>query len=335
MLIISYVYKRFSFFLYGILFVTIFVSGFRYNVGYDYGMYRNYFLGLDNREGIEPFFRFLVYIFQEFFSEPQILFFIYSFFTITILWYAIRKITIYIRTSFLIYLLIPGLYINTFSIIRQGLSESIMFLAIYYYINNKNYHFIFLSLVAGLFHYAAFFVAFILVVLKYFLIRSYNNLIYFSFIIISLVLYQLNFAQLVIGFLVERYSQYLTLDDKVPLIKLIVSNLFVLFIVYMRDRIIRNKQDLVMLNLFVFGSLVVNLFADFLPIARLSYYFIISQIIIVPNLIYSFKNNYIKFAMLILFLCYFFLMLINAFVNDINATNDFKLIPYNNYFFQE
>lgn len=332
MLMISYINKRFKFLLFMVISLTIFISGFRHNVGYDYGMYRNYFLGLDNREGIEPLFQFLIYIFQQFFSEPQILFFFYSFFTIIILWYAIKKFTIYIRTSFLIYLLIPGLYINTFSIIRQGLSESIMFLATYYYINNRNYYFIFLSLIAGLFHYAAFFVAFILLILKYFLFRNYKTWVYISFIIISLVLYQLNFAQLLLSFLVERYSQYLELDDKVPLLKVFIVNFFVLFIVYMKDRIIKNGQDLVMLNLFVVGNIIINLFADFLPIARLSYYFIIFQILIVPNLIYSFKSNYVKIGMLLLFLSYFFLMLLNALFNDINATNDFKLIPYNNYF---
>lgn len=335
MLMISYINKRFKFLLFMVISLTIFISGFRHNVGYDYGMYRNYFLGLDNREGIEPLFQFLIYIFQQFFSEPQILFFFYSFFTIIILWYAIKKFTIYIRTSFLIYLLIPGLYVNTFSIIRQGLSESIMFLAVYYYIRNKNYHFIFLSIIAGLFHYAAFLVAFILVFLKYFLFKNYKTLVYISFIIISLILYQLNFTQLLLSFLVGRYSEYLVLDDKVPLIKVFVINFFVLFIVYMKDRIIRNKQDLVVFNLFVLGNIIINLFADFLPVARLSYYFIIFQIIIVSNLIYSFKGNYTKIAMLLLFLCYFFLMLINAFINDINAISDFKLIPYNNYFFED
>jgi len=314
--------------------LTIFISGFRYNTGYDffnYVRFYKYHLPSD----IEPLFAYSIKLFNYISNEPQLMFFSYSLATIWILVLAIKRFTKYTKTSFLIFLLIPGLFLNSFSTIRQSLALVILFYALSFLISeNRKLKFIVLSVVSAMFHYTAIVPAIIFILGENFLKKEYKKITCILLILFSVALYHLNIAQLLLSFTFGRYSAYMDYIHNVSTIKIVVSNLFVLFLIFIRRCFIKNATDIYLLNLVLIGTLIINVFAHCTPITRLSYYFLIAQIVIVPKLIYSFKDNDMKLIFLVAFMCYYSFMIGNALMVDLNLASYPKMTPYENYLFR-
>ncbi|WP_423303421.1 EpsG family protein [Deferribacter thermophilus] len=337
LLFLDYITRNKKLFLYFCIFWIILISGTRYLTGYDFYNYQSYFYNYKDLS-IEFLFKLSLFILNYFTSNSQFMFFIYSFFTIIIIFYAIKKYTKYLKTSFLIYLLIPGLYLNTFSIIRQGIAESILLLAFYYYIYRQNYlKFILFSLISILFHYSAIVPFIFLILFSKFLKKSYSISFYFLILFGTIFISQLSLGNKIIEVLplMGRYVYYKEWVQEVNIIKIFVYNIFFCFFIIFKKNFIKNFQDNIMLNLLFFGIILLNIFSNYTPITRLIYYFVIFQIFLVPKLIYSFKYNSLKIVFLMLFIFYYFIMLFNSLFVDSTTEGNSNLIPYKNYFFYE
>ena len=66
----------------------------------------------------------------------------------------------------------------------------------------------------------------------------------------------------------------------------------------------------------------------------MGYYFVITQTILVPAIIFSFKYNYLKILTLVLFMTYYSFIQINALKTDEKQPETIKMTPYKNYFLQ-
>ena len=330
---IDHFIKNSKAFSYIALAVVIIVSGTRYNTGYDFSNYKNFYTN-SNAEKLEPLFNLSVNFLNLFSSDSQLMFFIYSFFTVGIIYFVLTKATPYVKTSFLIFLLIPGLYLNSFSILRQGLAESIFVLAAYYLIyENKRLNFWFYSALAVGFHYTAFVPTIVLFIFRRALTFNYPIIFYIIILFFSILLYNLSFANSILSLPVYKFQTYLKLEHETGFLKLITLNLFLLLFIFFKKRYIKDKSDLFLLNFLVLGVCFTNVFSDFAPATRLSYYFLIFQIILVPKLIYSWTN--LKLVVLAFFLLFYSSMLTRSLLADQVSDSKFKMTPYYSYFLKD
>lgn len=331
----DYLFRNIKLFLFLVIGIVIFISGTRYNTGYDFYNYHVFYTHhLD--ESLEPLFKLSVQILNLFSEDSQLMFFIYSFATILLTYFAITKMTKYKKTSLFIFLLIPGLYLNTFSIIRQGIAEVFFLLAVYYFVyENKNLKFWFFSLIAIGFHYSAALPVLLIYFFRKILSIKYSIPIYLILLSFSIFLYKINIAPILIALSPGKFGVYVEFIQNTSLIKILVYNLFIVVLIIFKKQYIKAKSDLILLNFLFVGVLILNVFADFIPVTRLSYYFFIFQIILVPKFIYSFKDNNLKVIVLFLSLLYYILIFLNALYVDSLSSSEYTMTPYQNYFFKD
>lgn len=334
LLLIDNFIKKDFFILIAVL-TIILVSGTRFETGYDFYNYHVFYTH-HLADSLEPLFKLSVQILNLFSEDSQLMFFIYSFATILLIYFAITKMTKYKKTSLFIFLLIPGLYLNTFSIIRQGIAEAFFLLAVYYFVyENKNLKFWFFSLIAIGFHYSAALPVLLIYFFRKILSIKYSITIYLILLSFSIFLYKINIAPILISLAPEKFDVYVEFIQNTSLIKILVYNLFIVVLIIFQKQYIKAKSDLILLNFLFIGVLILNVFADFIPVTRLSYYFFIFQIILVPKFIYSFKDNNFKVIVLFLSLLYYILIFLNVLYLDSISDSKYTMTPYQNYFFKD
>jgi len=315
--------------------IIILISGTRFETGYDFLNYTYFYTHLAY-ESLEPLFSLSIVFFNLFTSDPQILFFAYSVVTLVVLQMAISKYTIYHKTSLFIYLLIPGLYLNTFSIIRQGIAEVLFFLAISYLIYDKNkIKFVLFSIFAVLFHYTSIIPILLVAVTHKLLQKKYATHSYLAVLLASIILYKIGLASVLLTLATGHYASYIDEVYEGSIVKLFVLNLFMFIIIIFKNRIISSNIDTYLLNLTFIGIFTTNIFLDYTPVTRLGYYFLIFQIIIVPKMIYSFKENFVKLVFFSGFFLYYFGIFYNSLYVDELVDTYPKMTPYQNYFFKD
>lgn len=334
LLLIDNFIKKDFFILIAVL-TIILVSGTRFETGYDFLNYVGFYLS-EADESHEPLFKLLLETLKIFSSDYQLFFFVSSFITVLGIYFAITKYTKYKKTALLIFLLVPGLYLNTFSIIRQGISEAFLFLAIYYLVyEKKTLKFWLISFLSIGFHYTAVLPVLIAWAFKKILSVNYSLNIYMTILFISLILSKLNVTSIILSVAFGKFTAYIDMAEDVSLLKLIVSNTFILILLIYKKKYINSSADVFILNFLFIGVLLLNIFASFAPVTRLSYFFLIFQIILVPKLIYSFKSNQLKVIFLSGFIFYYLLMFTNSLMIDEQTDKYPKMTPYQNYFFKD
>lgn len=317
-----------------IVLIIIFISGTRYMVGFDFLNYIGFYIENTSSDALEPLFNLSLILLNYFSSNPQWMFFIYSLFTIALVSIILPKYTNNYRMAFLIYLLIPGLFLNTFTIIRFSLAQSILFFAMYYFIYRNNYYLFFIMAFISIgFHYSALIPIVLLIILYPLLKIKFSFIIYLTLIVFSLIFYIFDLSAFLLSFLGGKYEYYQDSEYTVSLLKLIVINLYFLILIFFRNYYINTIQETIIFNFTIIGVLLINLFAEYTFITRISYYFLIFQIILVPKFIYSFKGNY-KIAILLFCMLFYLLQFINALQFSQKEDKYPNIIPYKNYFWE-
>lgn len=334
LLVLSYIFNNSRYILVLAILVTLFFSGFRHETGYDWFNY-SWFYTLGLHYDQEPFFVASIIIMNFFSENPQVLFFCYSFSTLLVLLLAVQRLSTHYKTSYLIYLLIPSLFISSFSILRQGLALAILLYALSFLFEDRKKEFVLLSFVSASFHYSAIIPAIMFIVCRSLFFKSYKTIYYVIFLIVSCVLYFANTAPKLLGLAFGRYAAYIELTHGVTILKIAVINLFIFILLAYRRQYVKNWADTYMLNLIVFGTFITNVFANFSPMTRLSYYFFIVQIVLMPKLIYSFKSNNARFMSLALVILYYLMMNSYALKFDNELDQYPKLTPYKNFFLND
>ena len=330
-LTIGYIFKN-KIFTYLSLLIIVLISGFRYEVGYDYTNYVSFFLGYD-LEYLEPLFVFILILLKNIWDDPQIMFFTFSLATILITYKAIKKLGSSERMGIMIYLLIPGLYLNSFSIVRQSIAISLFFLGIFYLYENKKIKYFTIGIIAILLHFSAIIPFVFMWIFKKWVTKKLNIVFHFTFLSVAFIIAYLKLPKLFIGMFgkFSVYAELLTIET--PITKVLVMFFLGIIIVYF----LRNKNDEknnLLLNIFQIGIFINIAFAEFPPVTRMGYYFVITQTILVPTIIFSFKYNYLKIFTLILFMTYYSFIQINALKTDEKQPETIKMTPYKNYFLQ-
>lgn len=333
----DYVQKKSGYGLFALMafLLTFLLVALRYYVGFDYDVYSYYYLQGAKwlaDIGLEPGFVAIVAILRFLGADSFWLFFWFGF---GIIYFIIRGIKLYtdnVRLAFLIYLLIPGLFINSLSIIRQALAIAILFNAYYYYYYHRYRTFAFLSVLAFLFHYSSVLVIpFILLAPK---LRNRVKSMICIGIPLSLILYQINFIDIFISAILggSKFIVYTEYEDGgASFIKLLVLNVSMLFYLFFYRRMDNFNRSLLALS--VMGLLLLNACASVGAITRISYYFKIFEIVVIANVMSYIQKPINKCCAYVCVFVYFFIMFYSSLYRDYTTVEAYpKMTPYQSIF---
>lgn len=311
---------------YFITFFLIFIAGFRYMIGWDYATYMELYNRVEIDDVfIEKSFSLLAIFLRENGFDFQMMFLIYSFFTIIFFWLGCKYYTINKLTCLILYAFLPLGYMNSMGVIRQALAISIVFWGTKF-ICSKNFKMYIVSiLMAASVHISAVFMIICYPVMR----RKYSLKYHIAIVFLCSIVAYFDFMGYVIGSVFEffdiPYMRYLLsgLDQKPSMGNLVFymgTWLVILLIMYINKVAIGNehKTSLVM-NMCTATPVMILVFFFSYELIRIKDFFSIFYIVGLVYCIDSFKSlkwkMLIKGGVIILSLCYFFLYLHNIEAN--------------------
>ncbi|WP_409415537.1 EpsG family protein [Flavobacterium sp. PS2] len=316
-----------------VLILIVLISGLRKGIGYDYNSYVSWYLYKTRDNDLEYGYLAIMNVFRWFNLTPSFLFFFFSFFTCFFVYLGVKKYAINPNIALLFYIIIPGLYLTSFTLVRQSLSVAISFYAFYYLINRKYVIFFLLMFIGVSIHNTCLVPLFLfLLVFKYgdrMKINHLYGMVIFSFLISSFDFFQV-FHEL---FEKSRYAYYFSDKIKpVSIWKIIVLNLEGILILYYSKKFDnRYPYQKYFLVLYCFSIVFINIFSKNYDLTRIFIYFRIFEIIVVANLI-SLEINTRRIALFL----FFYILYFSAFLNGLRVDFEFqkknmpRLIPYDN-----
>jgi len=328
-------------FLYLALGIIIFFAGFRFETGYDYTKYLAGYLYDSELQHWEPFFNFFVRLLREvnFGIGIQAMFLFFSAVTTVIFYIALRSLTPHYRLGMLFFLLIPSLYLNSFSIIRQGIALVILLYGLQFVaIEKPDYKkYLFTVFIAFMFHYSSLFVSMIFLFGSGFFKKTHSWILYTFGIVVSLFISFAHIGKSVLASMPGHFSKYADYVGEVSLLKLLIINGFFLFFMVQKDKFINSTLEKYLLNSIFVGLLIFNVFSDFIYVTRMAQYFLVAEIVLVPIYLYSIKDTFMRKVMLLLFLAYYLFNFNYALYRDehFSGNRSHFLVPYKNYFSEE
>lgn len=294
-------------------------AGFRDFVGADFTFYVDWYLNKTRDTKLEFGFVALMNVFRYFHLGYNWLFLFFSFFTCLFVFLGIKKFTVNVNFAFLIFLLIPGLYINSFSIVRQYFSLAISFYAFYYLINKKYVTYLLLMFIGISIHNTCYIPFLIFIgVYKW---GSKIKVIHIALaLVVSLVISQTHFLELIgVYFDKTRYIYYFTSHQSpTSNLKLVVLNAVAIFVLFHFERLKNTyPYQQYLMPLYFFSVIFTNLFAIYVDLTRIAYYFKIFEIIVIADLIFL-EAKEKSFKYLTFFYIYYLSVYIFALWTDIN-----------------
>lgn len=314
--------------------LLVFFVGFRFETGYDWAMYRNFFEYNTFHDGIEFGYVFFIKILRYFFDDYQSLFFFTALATYIFLYFGIKKYTTHTSIALVLFLLIPGLFLNSLTIIRQELAIAICFYAFSFLVDRKFLNYFILMLLAFSIHYSVAIVFFThLVVWQYAPKVKYK--FYYFLIFFSLLFLKFNIGNLVYYFAQGARYEFYQSGESVSLLKIFILNFLALLYVYFSPRIIdKSKYNIYIVAFIVMNVVYLNIFSSVIALSRIAYYFKIFEIVLVAQLLFVFDKKIRVLALLFLVAFYSILFLGALKVDMAETRTENNLIPYKNVFFK-
>lgn len=313
------------------LYLTILLVVMRYEVGYDYLNYVDLYQSdiselIDDKQ--EWGFVGVVGILQFLHADYFWMFCVLGASIILLMFRGAKLYTSNVRLAFLIYLLTPGLFLNSLSILRQAMAIVLLFNAFYYYYQKRYKAFLGFYLLGVLFHYSC------LLVLPFFLIvplmQKKARLIVLIGIPLSLLLSRWNLPGYLFSYLLggTKFVFYAEFQDAgTSFIKLFILNLSVaIYLLFYKSM---NELERSLLVLIGMGLMLLNICASVGAITRISYYFRIFEIVLLANMLSRFKKMPSQIIMSTCIIVYYFIMFYSSLAFDYQQVDTFpKMTPY-------
>ena len=321
---------------FSLMFLAVVISGFRNHLSGDFGSYIGWYNNKSRDNDIEYGFLILMNWFREFNLSYHFFFFFFSFWTVFFVFFGIRKYTTHSSLAFLFFLLIPALFLNSWSIIRQAFAMSIAFYAFYYLINKKYLIYFLLMSIGISIHYSAI-IPFFLFIFVYKFADKIRIIHIVILLLLSFILSQFYWVGFFLQFFDKtHYSYYFSnAQQQVNPYKVIVLNGLGLFLLFYFEKMKKAYpiQKYFMILCF-FSIITTNIFAKANDLNRFSYYFTIFEVVVFADLVFlEFKKKRLMLFMgTYLYAVSLFLYTIKA---DYNLNNqNTKYIPYNCIFYK-
>lgn len=310
---------------------VIVIGGFRDRIGWDYDSYISWYLNGTRDDGFEFGFLALMEIFRYFKIDYHFLFFFFSFFTYFFLYLGIRKYTQKSTLPLFIYLLVPILFLSSFTYIRQSLSVSIAFYAFSFLLNRQYFKYIVLMLIGVSIHYSCF-IPFVLFFLIYKLEKFITIKKLLILIVLSFVTGQIGVIHL-LGAIMKNtnYMFYVSNDFivAVSFLKLIGLNALAIFILWFYENFnYKNIYLKYLLAAYISSVIILNVFCESTDLTRIYMYFRIFEIILISDIIYRLILQNKKIFLIIIFCFYLFSFFRALKVDYYTTTEKLRFIPY-------
>lgn len=171
-------------------------------------------------------------------------------------------------------------YFISYNTIRQGIAISFILLFYSYYEDKKYSRSLFALIIAILFHYSAIFALISIIIIK---INIKNNLSY-AFLIISLVfgkdiseliINKLFFSTIYLGYSKAKWGN---IDYLISMVNYSIQIAIYYFVT------VGNQKKDIYVKIWYFGLLLQNIFLGYIFFYRIADYFLVAQIIAIPNI---------------------------------------------------
>ena len=285
--------------------------GFSAIMSSDWGRYRTAYESIQSAPfySFEPSFIIISSALNYFNLSYHILFTVYAAITFYFLYNGAINFTDSADLPILLYLLIPGFFLNLFVELRQGASVAIAFYAtsllFKHGFKSKKYAITIYAVLSILFHYSALIYWLVLLLSRKITNKAHARITYVITVVASMAI-PTSFLIAIIyktiyPFLIQKYQSYVdlfmyatgSLAESGQLLKdaayFIIAMVFILW-KYNREaefsKIIRP------INLFIYGVILLNLLSAMSDLSRVAYYFLIYQIVIWPSVIRSIDNKF-------------------------------------------
>jgi len=362
----SYFSKSRVFFYLAILIIILFV-GFKDIMSPDFERYAYTYENIENFgfDAFEPFFVIMSFFLKSLGFDYYALFFIFAFLTILFILLGIREFSKHYAMAMLLYLFVPGFFLNMFVEMRQTLAIAMVFYAVGLILNKKKlgYLFAFLSIIT---HYSAIFFWLIFIIFKNFLSKEHSSWFYVislmvSFLLVIIIRLDIVFFSFLFmifnslsSFLpfLQKYLLYLAFvisgevsQVQAQLIKNIFYILNTLFLLYILRYTIKENNDIhlmadlekenYLINFLTVGVIILNISFHIGAVSRLAYYFLIFQIVLIPNVILKIPNLYLRYLSFIIILFIYISMFIKGLFYFSDEAQSYIFLHYKNILFKQ
>lgn len=311
--------------------IIILIGGFRDRIGWDYNSYTNWYLKGTRDDGFEFGFLGIMQIFRYLNLDYHFLFFFFSFFTYLFAYLGIKKYTKKSSLPMVLYVLIPVLFLGSFTYIRQFLSVAIAFYAFSFLLDKKYFVFFLLMFIGVSIHYSCLLPFFLFMVVYKWGIFVKSRYLYIL-MVITFIIGQIGIIHWLSLFLKDsHYLFYVSakFSVSVPLLKLLVINTMGFLVINYYDKYgFKYPNQKYLLVLYVCSILFLNLFSESVELTRLYIYFRIFEIILVAEIFQIALLN--KRFWFVGFVCCFYLLpYFRAIILDYESSSkNLKLTPY-------
>ncbi|MCS2714474.1 EpsG family protein [Bacteroides thetaiotaomicron] len=286
---------RFPYFKEFILFLLVVFAGLRYNVGVDYPIYEDIFNDPYSVHAlaIEPIWLGINKVLRALGMGVRVFFFLTSWLVVWGFYIGIRKMSFHFYISILLFVLC-GFYFESMNIVRQYVAVSLLFVSFSYFVEKKSRKYFLCVLCAILFHYS------VLVILPLIWISRFKYPVWLLIITLFVsafygkILFNLIVEYIMPSFTEIGYYQYGVEDFDSGVssgVLRLFYNLFGIFILslYAKQNQIHPYLH-ILVNMFVMGLLLYNIFYLFMPARRLYHYFFPYLILLFPYYLRCFNR---------------------------------------------
>ena len=325
---------------YCIYFVLLIFACLRYGIGYDYYNYKKVVLGEMPDfvfDKMEPLAKLFVNVAST--IHYQVFFILFALVTLYPLYISVVKKSINPSFSLMLYFLFPIFYLESLSIVRNAAAYSLVLLAFVFFLEHKRVKYFLLMTLAICLHKSAF-VGFLLLPICYFQFgRKVNFVIYLlSFFLSAWMLFFLTTKVDSLSIL-KSVSNY-ALNGAVGAgntMMIIINLLGILNFIFWKKLEIVNRDGKLLLNIVNCGVVLWNLFAfEGTLRLRLSSYFLIFSIILLPNYFYLWGKKYYQLSRQVVTSFFIILFIASFYINISNyiKRNDrMSYFPYQTIFY--
>lgn len=319
--------------------ILIFIMGFReYTIGVDGASYiRGYNIASSMRvfeyyrnNVTEPGFYILYRLVHFIFDDYQWLFISSAFITIVCFYKAFSYQIDNISLSLAIFIFTSTQYFYYFGIMRMGIAVSIIAIAYRYILHNEKKKYMWMILLATMFHYSALF-ALVGIFLKSNSAsnRFKNSTLIKMIVCIPLAFYGVRFF--IYPFITaSRYQAYIESTGNISLGFLTSSLIFLIpFSLFYNKLVVKSKSYQLYFFLFII-KLVTEMFAPIIGIGRMVWYVNISLCFLLPASIRVNREKIMKLIILTFTILYCFVYSEHAYFGD--SSRGSHMLPYKNVF---
>jgi hypothetical protein len=319
----------------GIFMILFTVSALRFDIGNDYYTYTQtaHEASVGGYVVTEVGFNYLVRIVYTVLNGEyyEAVFAIFAFVTLAIFLKAIKRQSVNFFDTFFLFMML-GIYFQTFNTVRYYLALSIAFYSMRYVLEKDYIKFVFVIILAALFHKS------VLIVIPIYLIATleWKKWQIITGFIISGLCYVFKTQLLNLALILyPSYKDTIFLEGGTSITS--VARIFVVLLLYgwfvvyySKDKLDKEIRFYGQLNMIAF---VTGTFFSFLPvITRLVYYFSVNQILLIPLIISKIEDEKLRKKLRILIgiiaILYFMLFLLGADKDGVG------ILPYKSWLFQ-